>query len=124
MYDAIAAYQEVFLYFSLSLLAIGCALGIIVALVCHYYRFSTGNANVFVHTAILEAYTKQYSYQAFPMQKPKVKVYVNRRNQITIALSLLKCASQDFERIEKDLSELFSFCLGYQKPLFLEIAYK
>lgn len=124
MYDAIAAYQEVFLYFSLSVLALGAGLGIIATLVCHHYRFSTGNANVFVHTAILEAYAKQYSYRAFPMQKPEVKVYINRRNQITIAFGLLRHPSQDFEQIEKDLSELFSFCLGYQKPLFLEIAYK
>ena len=126
MYDAIAAYQEVFLYFSVSVLSIGIGLGIVGTLARRHYRFAIGNADVFVHTAILQAYVEHYLYQTFPLQKSVVKIHLNRRNQIAITLDLLKKidSSQVFEQTEKDLTELFFCCLGYQKSLYLEITYK
>lgn len=126
MYDAIAAYQEVFLYFSVSILAVGIGLGGIVTLAKRHYRFTMGNADIFVHKAVLQAYVEHYSHQTFPFQKTTVKIRLNRRNQIAITLDLLKQINglQDLEQIEKDLTELFFCRLGYQKPLFLEITYK
>lgn len=126
MYDAIAAYKDIFLYFSLSILAIGIGLGISITLVSRYYRFIAGKANIFVHRSILQTYVEYYSRQAFPLQKPIIKICLNRHNQITIILGLLKPIEnyEAFEQIEKDLSDLFSCYLGYQKPLFLEITYK
>ncbi len=126
MYDAIAAYKDIFLYFSLSILAIGIGLGIGIALLHRYYRFVTGKANIFVHRAILQTYVEHYSHQAFPSEKPTVKICLNRRNQITIILGLLKPIDnyEVFKQIEKNLSDLFSYYLGYQNPLFLEITYK
>lgn len=126
MYGTIAVYQELFLYVSLSVLALAVGLGIIAVLIPRRYQFSIGNADVFVDTAILEVYVEHYLHKTFSVQKPKVKICVNRRNQITITFDLLKQAdsSQDFEQIKKDLSTLFSFCLNYNNPLFLEIAYK
>ncbi len=125
MYDAIAAYKEIFLYFSLSALFTAAALRVIIALIGRYYRFTTGNADVFVHVSILHSYVEYYAHQAFPSQNPTIKICLNRDNEITIVFALLKQVEdvQIFEQIEKDLSGLFSFYLGHQKPLFLEITY-
>ena len=126
MHDAIAAYKEIFLYSSLSVLAVGIGLGIMVTLPRRYYRFTTDSVGVFVHASILQTYVEHYSYQAFPLQNPVVKIYLNRHNQITIILDLFKKIDnhQIFEQIEEDLTELLSCYLGYRKPLFLEITYK
>lgn len=125
MYDAIAAYKEVFLYFSLSFLFTAVALRVVTALIGRYYRFTAGNANVFVHISILHSYVEYYVHQAFPSQNPTIKICLNRDNEITIVLDLLKRIedTQTFEQVKKDLSDLFSFYLGHQKPLFLEITY-
>jgi len=125
LYDAIVAYKEVFLYFSLSALLAGSALGIIISLVGRYYRFTTGNAGVFVHMSILRSYVECYVHRAFPSQNPTIKICLNRHNEITIVLNLLKRINniQVFEQVEKDLLDLFSCYLGHQKPLFLEIIY-
>lgn len=125
MYDAIATYKEVFLYFSLSTLFAGTALGVIISLVSRYYRFTAGNADVFVHMSILHSYVACYIHQVFPSQNPTIKICLNRHNEITIVLDLLKRINntQVFEQIEKDLLDLFSCYLGHQKPLFLEITY-
>lgn len=126
MYDAIAAYKDVFLYLSLSVLAICMGLGISITLVHRYYRFILGKGNVFIRRSILQTYVEHYSYQAFPLEKPAIKIFLNRHNQITVVLGVLKSIDnyEVFEQIEKDLSDLFSCYLGYQKPLFLEIIYK
>lgn len=125
MYDTITAYKEVFLYFSLSALFIGVTLRVIMALVGRYYKFTTGNADVFVHISILRSYVEYYLHQAFPSQNPTIKICLNRDNEITIVLNLFKQVDdiQIFEQVEKDLSDLFSCYLGHQKPLFLEITY-
>ncbi|VHO03869.1 hypothetical protein [Candidatus Rhabdochlamydia sp. T3358] len=125
MYDAIAAYKEVFLYFSLSALFTGVVLRVIIALIGRYYRFTAGNADVFVHISILRSYVEHYVHQSFPSQNPTIKICLNRYNEITIVLDLLKQVEDTliFEEIEKDLSDLFSCYLGHQKPLFLEIIY-
>jgi hypothetical protein len=126
LYVVIADYREVFLYFSLSALAIGTGLGVIFELVPHYYRFVVGNADVFVRDSVLQAYAQQYFEQIFLQQKPKVKVHVNRSRLITITLDLPKqtSSSPEFELIEKGLLDLFSSCIGYQEPLFLEVFYR
>ena len=125
MYDAIAAYKEVFLYFSLSILFAAVALRVIIALIGRYYRFKAGNADVFVHVSILHSYVEYYMHQLFPLRNPIIKICLNRYNEITIVLDLLKQIeeTQIFEQIEKDLSDLFSCYLGHQRTLFLEIIY-
>ncbi|KAG6558794.1 hypothetical protein RHABOEDO_000605 [Candidatus Rhabdochlamydia oedothoracis] len=125
MYYAIAVYKEMFLCFSLSTLFAGLVLGIIISLGGCYYRFTTGNADVFVHMSILRNYVECYAHQAFPSQNLTIKVCLNRYNEITVVLDLLKQVddTQVFEQAEKDLSALFSCYLGHQKPLFLEITY-
>lgn len=125
LYDAIAANKEVFLYFSLSILAMGTGLGVVATLIRRYYRFTTGNADVFVHLSILYSYVEHYSRQAFPLQKPAIKICLNKYNQITIVFGSVKPLENDqvFEQIKKDLSALLSSYLGYHKPLFLEIIY-
>jgi hypothetical protein len=125
LYNAIVTYKEVFLYFSLSALFAGAALGIIISLIGRYYRFTAGKADVFVHMSILCSYVECYFYQAFPFQNPTIKICLNRHKEITVVLDLLKRMedTQIFEQIEKDLSDLFSCYLGYQRPLFLEIIY-
>jgi hypothetical protein len=125
LYDTIATYKEVLLYFSLSALFSGMTLGIIISLAGRYYRFTTGNTNVFVHTSILRSYVECYVHQVFPSQNPTIKICLNRHNEITIVLDLLKRINntQVFEQVEKDLLDLFSCYLGHQKLLFLEITY-
>ncbi|PWU16320.1 MAG: hypothetical protein C5B45_00685 [Chlamydiae bacterium] len=125
MYDAIASYKEGFLYFSLSALFTAVILRVIIALTGRYYRFTTGNADVFVHVSILHSYVERYVHQTFPSQNPTVKICLNRDTEITIVLDLLRQIEdiQIFEKVEKDLSGLFSCYLGYQKPVFLEIIY-
>lgn len=125
MYDAIAAYKELFLYFSLSILFTAVVLRTIVALMGRYYRFTAGDADIFVHVSILHSYVNYYMHQVFPLQNPKVKICLDRSNEITIVLDLLKQieGTQNFDKIEKDLSDLFSCYLGYRKSLFLEIIY-
>lgn len=125
MYDAIAIYKEVFFYFSLSILFTAVALRVIIVLIGRYYRFTSGNADVFVHVSILRSYVEYYMRQVVLLQNPTIKICLNRYNEITIVLDLLKPIedTQIFEQIEKDLSDLFSCYLGHQKPLFLEIIY-
>jgi hypothetical protein len=125
LYDAIAAYKEVFFYFSLSILFTTVALRVVITLIGRYYRFTVGNADVFVHLSILHRYVEYYMHQVFPLQNPTIKICLNRYNEITIVLDLLKQIKeiQIFEQIEKDLSDLFSSYLGHQGTLFLEIIY-
>lgn len=125
MYDAIAAYKEVFLYLSLSTLFAGGILGVIISLFGRYYRFTIGSANVFVHISILYSYVECYAHQAFPSQHPTIKVCLSRYNKITVILNLFKRVDgiQVFEQVKKDLANIFSCYLGHQKPLFLVITY-
>lgn len=88
-----------------------------------YFQIRLDQCEALVNESIIKEYVVQYWKQRFPDQKPKLQIVIHPSQMIEIITTLPQGENEmvKLEKIEGELSSLFSRKFGYKKSLTLTV---
>jgi hypothetical protein len=93
-----------------------------------YFRFIIPAKNAIIEAALFRMYIKKYWSSQFPGSALETDVILHSNQQIEISIELPSLEIEDhqafLEKTEKDLSELLSKTLGYDREFLLTVIVK